>query len=88
MFRTLPDSQRQRALRAAARLPDDIGLVSLRELAPRIGQLRARHQLNLLGIEVLAAAIELDAEVVLSAPSPRLEAALRAEGRPIRRLFA
>ena len=49
-------------------------------LAPLIGQLRLRHRLNALGIEALAAAVHLEATVFLSAPSSRLEQALRAEG--------
>jgi hypothetical protein len=64
-------------------LPDEIGLVSLRELAPVIGQLRARHELNILGMEVLAAAVHLQADVYLSAPSPRLEESLRSEARSV-----
>jgi hypothetical protein len=62
-------------------LPDQIGLVSLRELAPVIGQLRNRHDLNILGMEVLAAAVHLEADVYLSAASPRLEEALMRESR-------
>lgn len=46
-----------------------------------MGYLRPRLDLNLLGREVLAAAVHLEAEVVLSALSPRLEVALRHEGR-------
>jgi hypothetical protein len=65
-------------------LPDQIGLVSLRELAPLIGQLRKRHDLNILGIEILAAAIHLEADVYLSAPSPRLQEALTRESRRAR----
>ena len=64
-------------------LPDAIGLVSLRELAPLIGQLRAQHDLNILGMEVLASAIHLDADVYLSTPSPRLEESLRRESRHV-----
>jgi hypothetical protein len=79
-FATLPPDARARAIRAALQLPESIGLVSLRELAPRIGQLRRTHQLNILGMEVLAAAQHVDAAVFLSAASPRLEAALRQEG--------
>lgn len=86
-FRSLPEPMRGVALRVVVELPDDIGLLSLRDLAPRIGQLRSSYQLNLLGIKVLAAAIELEAEVVLSAPAPLLEAALATEGRPVRLLF-
>jgi hypothetical protein len=62
-------------------LPDQIGLVSLRELAPVIGQLRNRHDLNILGMEVLAAAVHLEADVYLSAASPRLQGALIRESR-------
>jgi hypothetical protein len=52
----------------------------LRDLGPTIGRLRSRHQLNILGLEVLASATRLDAHVHLSAKSPKLEAALAAEG--------
>ena len=51
-----------------------------RTLAPLMAHLRLRHRLNTLGIEALAAAVHLEATVFLSAPSPRLEQALRAEG--------
>ena len=62
-------------------LPDRIGLISLRELAPLIGQLRRRHDLNILNMEILAASVHLGATVFLSAPSPRLQRALAVEGR-------
>jgi hypothetical protein len=84
-FTELPDELRERALAAVLELPASIELVSLRDLAPDIGRLRTRHQLNILGIEALAAAARLDADVYLSAPSPRLEAALAVEGRRVRR---
>jgi hypothetical protein len=71
-------------MRSLLELPEEIGLVSLRELAPVIGQLRVRHDLNILGMEVLAAAVSLEADVVLSAPSPRLEDSLQREGRSVR----
>ncbi len=79
-FTVLPPGRREQALAAMLELPEEIGLVSLRELGPVIGRLRARHQLNILGVEALAAAVYLDATVALSARSPRLEDALRAEG--------
>jgi hypothetical protein len=82
-FASLPGELRARAIRALLELPDEIGLVSLRELAPVIGQLRARHDLNILGMEVLAAAVHLQADVYLSAPSPRLEESLRREARSV-----
>lgn len=82
-FAALPEHARIRAVRALLELPDEIGLLSLRDLGPLIGQLRARHDLNILGMEALAAATRLGADVFLSASSPRLEAALRAEGRGV-----
>ncbi len=78
-FEELSADLRERAMTALLELPEQIGLVSLRELAPQIGQLRQRHDLNILGIEALAAAKYLDATVHLSASAPRLEAALRRE---------
>ena len=82
-FTSLPGELHARAIRALLELPEEIGLVSLRELAPVIGRLRARHDLNILGMEVLAAAVHLQAEVYLSAPSPRLEESLRREDRSV-----
>jgi hypothetical protein len=79
-FAALPAPARDRAVRAVLELPEAIGLVSLRDLAPRIGQLRRRHDLNILGMEALAAALHLRAGVFLSAPSPRLAEALEQEG--------
>ncbi|MEZ5142412.1 MAG: hypothetical protein R2726_07815 [Acidimicrobiales bacterium] len=76
-FVELPDAMRERALAAALELPAEIGLLSLRELGPIIAQLRLHHQLDILGIEALAAATRLQANVYLSARSPQLEQALR-----------
>ncbi len=78
-FADLPPELRERAMAAVLVLPPDIGLVSLRELAPVVAQLRKRHQLNLLAAEALGAAVHLGADVFLSASSPRLEQALTAE---------
>ncbi len=79
-FMALPSGRREQALAAALELPEEIGLVSLRELGPVIGRLRARHQLNILSVEALAAALYLNATVALSVSSPRFEDALRTEG--------
>jgi hypothetical protein len=76
-FTALPPPLRSAAMRAVLELPDEIRLLSLRELGPTIAQLRNDHQLNILGLEALAAATRLNAKVCLSAPSPMLEAALR-----------
>ena len=80
-FAGLPAELRHRARRALVELPDEIGLVSLWVLGPRVGELRTDHRLNLLGAEVVAAAIHLEALVVLTAASPLLTAALDHEGR-------
>jgi hypothetical protein len=82
-FMSLPPDHRERATRALMELPEDVGLVSLRSLAPLIGQLRRRYDLNILGMEVLSASIHLQAHVYLSAPSPRLQDALDREGRRV-----
>jgi len=82
-FATLPGPARERAMAALLYLPDSVGLVSLRDLGPIIGRLRHRHDLNVLGMEALAAASHVDADVYLSVHSPRLEDALRAEGRRV-----
>lgn len=82
-FAALPDDHRARAIEGLLELPESIGLLSLRRLGPVIGQLRERHYLNILGMEALAASLDLEADVFLAAPSPRLQAALRAEGRAV-----
>ncbi|MGI8791775.1 MAG: hypothetical protein ACR2H3_01115 [Acidimicrobiales bacterium] len=82
-FAELPEPTRQRAVAALLELPEEIGLVSMRHLAPRIGELRRTYDLNILGMEALAAAVHVQADVLLSASSPRLEEALRAEGRDV-----
>lgn len=78
-FASLPDGLRSRATATVMRLPDAIGLVSLRELAPIMGQLRQDHSLNVLSMEALAAARYLHADVFLNAESPKLQAALALE---------
>lgn len=85
-FAELPVGLRERAVAAVLELPENIALISLRELAPDIGRLRRRHSLNILATEALAAAIRLDAEVILSAPSPLLQSALEGEQRSYRLL--
>jgi hypothetical protein len=85
-FAGLPADLRDQAVSAVLELPDDIALISLRELAPDIGRVRLRHSLNILATEALAAAIRLDAEVFLSAPSPQLQSALEDEQRSYRLL--
>lgn len=79
-FAALPPRRRAQALAAVMEFPSEIGLLGLRDLGPIMARLRGRHQLNILGIEALAATVQLGATVALSARSPRLEDALSAEG--------
>lgn len=75
----LPPSVQQAAFAALMSLPEDIGLLSLRELGPTMAELRRKYRLNLLSSEVLAAAKHLNASVLLTTRSPHLEDALAAE---------
>ncbi|MGH9104189.1 MAG: hypothetical protein ACRDYD_14585 [Acidimicrobiales bacterium] len=79
-FASLPEGLRSPATIAVMELPDTIGLVSLRSLAPLIGSLRRDHSLNILAMEALAAAKYLQADVILSVACPHLQAALTHEG--------
>lgn len=83
-FSDLTPNLRNRAVNALLDLPENVGMVSLRQLGPTIAQLRQHHQLNILGAEALAAASLLGAEVFLSAPSPMLEAALKSENLKVK----
>ena len=83
-FAELSPDLRDKALAAVLDLPDNIGMVSLRDLGPTIAQLRQNHQLNILGIEALAVAAILDAHVFLSASSPLLESALKSESLKVK----
>jgi hypothetical protein len=74
-------------VRAVTGLPETVGLVSLRELAwPMARLLDDGIRLNLLSLEALAAAEQLDAELCLASidQNPRLLAAAGARGMPIR----
>ena len=75
----LPPSVQQAAFAALMSLPEDIGLLSLRELGPTMAELLSKYRLNLLSSEVLAAAKHLNASVLLTTRSPHLEDALAAE---------
>jgi hypothetical protein len=82
-FEDLDVEQRRIALLRVLELPAEISVPSLRRLGPLIGDLRRRHAVNLLASEALAAAVHLDATVLLSTTSPPLEAALTTEGRRV-----
>lgn len=76
-FEELEPDARQAAERRLLSLPRNIGLLSMRSLAPLMAQLLVEYpHMNVLSREVLASAIDLDAKVVVTARSPVLKAAL------------
>ena len=85
-FQDLSPTMLDRAVAALVELPTGIGLLSFRELAPAMADVRRRHSLDLLSAEVVAAAKQLDARVFLSVASPALEVALLSEGVDVRLL--
>lgn len=76
------------ALAAVVRLPAEIGLVSLRELAWPMGRAVTRHRLNLMSLEALCAAERLGATLCVAEAneSPTLLAAASDVGVPVARL--
>jgi hypothetical protein len=84
-FAALPPQQRTAAVSAVLQLPTEIGLLSLCQLGPLIGELGTRHEpMNVLTREALAAAVELSATAVIAEGNENrtLIAALEAEGLP------
>lgn len=57
---------RSQAVRSIVRLPDDVGLLSLREIVPVLSELSLTQRLNLLSLEALGAAVHLDADVAVA----------------------
>jgi hypothetical protein len=57
---------RSQAVRSIVRLPDDVGLLSLREIVPVMSELSLTQRLNLLSLEALGAAVHLDADVAVA----------------------
>ncbi|HUP69594.1 MAG TPA: hypothetical protein VM142_07225 [Acidimicrobiales bacterium] len=83
-FASLAATHRRRAIERLLALPDEIGIVPLRTLGPVIGRQSAAHpRLNVLNREVLAAAVTLEADVVVGVGNEGevLRAALAAESR-------
>ena len=76
------------ALAAVVRLPEEVGLVSLRELAWPMGRVLAGHRLNVLGLEAVCASQWLGATLCLAETnvSPALLAAASDLGVPVARL--
>ncbi len=76
---------------ALARLPDEVGLLSMRDLGWLMAELVADGvRLNLTSLEALAAAIHLGAEIHLSerGPNPNLIVAAARRGIPVRLVAA
>ncbi len=73
---------REMAALAMVRLPDEVGLTSLRELAPSMAEVVERHRLNVMSLEALAAGLHLGADILLAVGSenPALIAAAEVEG--------
>ena len=68
----LPAPLRARAIAAMDRLPEDVGLLSLRRTIPVVRRLDAGGRLNLLAAEALAAAYILGADILVSTETPLL----------------
>ncbi len=77
----VPAGLRQKVMQSLVRLPDDVGLVSLRDLAPTMAVLSERQRLNVLSLEALSAAVFLPAEIALSSigDNPTLKSAAAVE---------
>lgn len=78
----LPLLARQQAVAAIARLPDDVGVLSLREIVPVMAELSSTHRLNLLSLEALGAAVHLGAVVMAASENdgPLLRSAVTSVG--------
>lgn len=88
-FERLPARQQEHAILSLLELREDIGLPDPRDTVPVMARLAGRYpKLNLLNLEAVAAAMELDAEVWLStaAAAGVLPNVLDAEQVPWRRV--
>lgn len=81
----LPEGAALRVIGTCRELPEDIGLVSLRDLAWPMATLVGRERLNLIALEALVAAQALRATVCVweGDQGPRLRAAADALGVPV-----
>lgn len=69
-FALLEASEQAAAILAMLRLPDDVSLPDPRALVPVMAAMHQRHpQLNVMNVEAAAAAMLLDARVLLSVPA-------------------
>ncbi|MGI9118557.1 MAG: hypothetical protein ACR2G7_00210 [Acidimicrobiales bacterium] len=77
-----PEPARTEAVAALTALPDTVGMLSFRGLAPEMAELVERHRLNLLSLEAIAAALSLASVIRLAAgnDNPAVMSAAEAEG--------
>jgi hypothetical protein len=80
-FMRLDDDRRSRVRAGLGELPEEIGLITMRRLVPVMSVLPGG--LNLLASEALAAAVVLDARIVLTTRSPPLMSAAAAVGMSV-----
>jgi hypothetical protein len=62
----IPEPTRTEAISAITRVPEDIGLLSLRDIVPIMSELASAHRLNLLSLEALGAAVHLGAALAVA----------------------
>lgn len=77
--------QQTRVVASVERLPDEVGLLGLRELVPVMTALNVRRRLNLLTAEAVAAAVVLEATIVVTTESVLLTGACEQLGVDLRR---
>lgn len=78
----LPAGSYQRLQSALRRFPDHVGLVNPRVVMPTMVQLRVSRPVNMLSAEALAVAVLSEARIVVTAPSPLIEAGAAELGVP------
>lgn len=84
----LTGEQQARVVASVERLPDVVGLVSLRELVPVMSALAVGRRLNLLTAEAIAAAVVLNASIVVTIDSALLTDASARLGVEVRRVMS
>jgi hypothetical protein len=82
----LTPRQQARVLTAVERLPPEIGLLSLRDLVPLMATLDVGRRLNLLTAEAIAAALVLEATIVVTTESALLTESCARLGIDVRHL--
>lgn len=71
-FEALDEPTRELVRNALEVLPEEIGLLHLRVVVPVMQALSGRHRLNFVNVEALAAALLLDATILVATDAPLL----------------